>query len=431
MRRKLEGFEHSLTFSSECAPFHLVCVLKIEGRLDGERLRQVFAALQKKHPLLRTRIESERGAYYFVFGNAVPIEVTLAERKTPQDWVVAVEDELNRRMDYASGPLVRCLFLQNSREPGGSAEILLTLHHSIIDARSVLPLIREILAGCAGAEIDLGAEVAGEGAAAGITLFPREFQGVGFVRAVIFYMMRQMADEAAYRWAARGSRKPPIDMSARNKILPVRFPAPITAALIQSTRRERVTLNSILTAAQMLAVKRQLYPSRDTPLRNITFTDLRPYLGTTVPEGVLGCHMGMCRFTVQMKDNADFWRLAHEVNGTIYRANRRGERFLGNALSPGMMKMIFRMKKIRMGATALSYAGPIAMDHEMGPIRVLGVHAFISNMGIGPECSALVRLYRDELWWDMLYLDSDMGPEKAQRIVDEIRSILDQAVSAR
>jgi hypothetical protein len=209
----------------------------------------------------------------------------------------------------------------------------------------------------------------------------------------------------------------------------MRLSKPLTDALIRATRRERITINSILTAGLMLATKRHLYPSLDTPFRNITFADLRPYLSTPVSDHILGCYMGMCRFTIQMQDRADFWRLAREVHDAVYRSNRRGERFLTNALSPGMMKMIIGTKAMRMATTAISYAGPISVGEEKGPIRICGLHAFTTNMTIGPEYSALARLFKGEIWLDCLYIDSDMDIEKARHIADEIRLILEGAVS--
>jgi hypothetical protein len=38
-------------------------------------------------------------------------------------------------------------------------------------------------------------------------------------------------------------------------------------------------------------------------------------------------------------------------------------------------------------------------------------------------------MQNDKLWWDMIYLDSDIGYEGAREITDEISQILKQAVS--
>jgi NRPS condensation-like uncharacterized protein len=428
-KRLLAGIEHSLTLSNEFSPFNVVCVLKIEGPLGAERLRAAFEALQKKHRLLRARIVSEKGRYYFAWDNVGPVPVTCIERNSADDWVGAAQDELDRRMDISAGPLLRCLFLQDTSEPGSASEIILTLNHTILDASSAVPLLREFLRACSNESFDHGPEVVHEGAVAAPSLFPDHLTGLGYARAVASFMFRQMADEARYKWRTRGCRKPPIMDAGRNRILPRVLSTELTEALVRATRRERITMNAILTAALMLAVKRRLYPSKDTPFRNITFADLRPYLRVPQPGSMMGCFMGMCRLTIQMQDYPDFWKLARELNDAIYRSNRQGERFLSNALSPGMMKMIIRMKSMRMGTTAISYAGPVTLEDSGSPIQVRGLHAFTTNMTIGPEFSALARLFKARIWVDYLYMDSDMDPETAGRIADECARVLGDAVS--
>jgi NRPS condensation-like uncharacterized protein len=372
---------------------------------------------------------SEKPSYYFAWDKVGPVPVTLIERKSPDDWIAAAENELDQRMDVSAGPLLRCLCIQNVSEPEGESEIILTFNHAILDARSALPLLREFLLACSQDAPDLGPEIAAEGMTAATSLFPAQLTGFKYARSLASYLMRQMADEACYKWRARACRKAPIMNSGRNRILPMVLSAPLTEALVRATRRERITMNAILTAGMMLATKRHLYPGKDTPFRNITFADLRPYLRNNVPDSILGCFMGMCRLTVQMQDQPDFWKLARELQDAIYRSNQRGERFISNVLSPAMMKLIIRMKSMRMGTTAISYAGPIALGDAGNPIRVRGVHAFTTNMTIGPEFSALARFFREQIGLDFLYIDSDMNPEKARLIADEVKLILEEAVS--
>ena len=193
-KRLLEGIEHSLSISNEFSAFNVACVVKIEGRLDPERLRVAFAALQRRHPLLRTRIVSEKGSYFFECENVGPVPVTTAERKSPNDWMAAVEKELDRRIDVASGPLLRCLYLCDSGAPGGESEIILTCSHVILDASSALPLLREFLRACGAEQVDLGPEVAEEGIASAVSLFPAKLRGFGYARSLGSYMMHQMTD---------------------------------------------------------------------------------------------------------------------------------------------------------------------------------------------------------------------------------------------
>jgi hypothetical protein len=427
--RLMAGIEHALTISNEFSAFNVVCVVKIEGNLSSERLGHALAAMQRKHRLLRTRIMPRKGSYFFTTENVGPIALEVAGRNAPDDWMAVVEEELDRRMDVNAGPLLRCRFLQNLKNPHGESEVILTFSHTIIDASSGVPLLREFLRACSEDRVDLGPDNVEEGAHSAKELFPNHLSGFGYARGVGAHMMRQMTGEVSYRWRARGCRKAPIRDSGRNKILPMALSKPLTDELIRVSRRKRVTMNAILTAGLMLAAKRHVYPGRDTPFRNITFADLRPYLRTPVADGLMGCYMGMIISTIQMQDRPDFWKLAHDIHEAIYLSNHRGERFISNALSPGMMKMIIGMKAMRMGTTAISYAGPITVGEEKGPIRISGLHAFTTNMTIGPEYSALARLFKGEIWLDNMYMDSDMDKKKAGEIADEIRLILEGAVA--
>jgi hypothetical protein len=135
----------------------------------------------------------------------------------------------------------------------------------------------------------------------------------------------------------------------------------------------------------------------------------------------------MFRFTVMVERDGQFWDLARRIQESTVRAARSGERYLAYFMSPAMLTMLIRMKAIRMGATTLSYGGPIDLATAYGTFDVTGVHAFAANMTVGPEYSALVRLFRDELWWDIMYLDCDMDAAGAQQIADDMRTILEEA----
>jgi hypothetical protein len=421
--RRLAGLEYAMRLTDDVTPFNVVAVLQIAGELPVATLRTALDEWQRRHPLLRTRIVPSGKNYFFHFDVTGPIPLDVSPPSGADGWIAAAQDALHTRFELAVGPLVRCRYLP--RESG--ADLIITVHHTIIDAASATHVFGELLALCAGSPPASPAGTAPEGQQPAAALFPREFTGVRFVRAAAAFMGRQMADEVTFQWRSRGVRKPPIAATGRCCILPIRFSPALTASLILASRRQRVTLNAILSAGLMAAVQRRLYPSKRAPLRHIIFADLRPRLRTPVPDSVLGCLLTMFRFTVNVERDGGFWSLARDIQQSTQRAAQSGERYLSYAMSPGMMKMILGTKAFRMGATALSYSGPTTLPVEYGSFQVTGLHAFAANMTLGPEYSALVRLFRGELWWDILYLDSDMDAAGAQAIAREMQEILERA----
>jgi len=420
--RKLAGLEHAMRITEEHTPFSVVAVLRLAGDLSPAALRRALDTLQQRHPLLRARILPAGKEYAFHFDAERPIALDVGERPPADGWIAVAQEEMQRRLDMTAGPLARCRYLAG---PSGG-DLIFTLHHTIADGVSGVHLFRELLALCAGQPLDEPPD-RDEGQVPAAGLFPDDYTGLGYTLAAAGFMRRQMADEMAFRWGSIGVRKAPIAAAGRCCFLPIRFGAEITNALIQASRRHRVTLNAILSAGMLMAVQRQLYPSPRVPLRHIVFADLRPRLRRDVPASALGCFLTMYRFTTTVEATRDFWSFAGDVQDSTMRAARSSERYMAYAMSPGMMKMLFRMKAFRMGATALSYTGPLTLPTDYGRFEVTGLHAFAGNMTLGPEYSALVRLFRGELWWDILYLDSDMDAAGAQRIAHEMQAILEGA----
>ena len=421
--RQLAGLEHAMRLTDDVTPFNVVSVLRLDGALSVPALRAALDALQRRHPLLQSRILPVGKKYCFHFDAAGPIPLEVGERPGPEGWIAAAEEELHRPLNLTAGPLARCRYLP--RQSGG--DLIVTIHHTIVDAASAPHLFGELLSLCAGQPLGDAGDTAQEGRLSASALFPAAYTGVRFAGAAAAFMGRQMADEMLFQWRSRGVRKAPIAATGHCRLLPLRFPAGLTSALIQASRRERVTLNAILSAGLMAAVQRRLYPSARAPLRHIIFADLRSRLRTAVPDSVLGCFLSMFRFTVMVEREGGFWPLARDIQESTLRAARSGERYLSYALSPGMMKMILGLKAFRMGATALSYSGPTNIPVSYGSFELTGLHAFATNFTLGPEYSALVRLFRGELWWDILYLDSDMDAAGALAIAREMQVILEEA----
>ena len=414
-----------MRLSDDEAPFNAVTVLRLEGKLPAaSTLRTALDALQRRHPLLQTRILTAGKKYFFHFDAAGPIPLEVCEWPGPEGWIEAAQDELHRPFDLAAGPLLRCRYLLGQ----SSGDLIITFHHTIVDGASAVHLFGELLSFCEGRAPGDAGETAEEGRLPALALFPSEFTGLRLAWAKAAFMGRQMADEVGFRRRSRGARKPPIAATCRCRLLPIRFSATLTAALIQASRRHVITLNAILGAGMMAAVQRRLYPSPRVPLRHITFADLRPRLRREVPESMLGCFITMFRYTIMVERDGDFWALAQDIQDSTLRGARLGERYLNHAMAPAMFKMLFGLKAFRMGATTLSYFGPVHLSTSYRSFEVTGLHAFAANFTTGPEYSALVRLFRGELWWDIMYLDSDMDAAGAQQIAREMQAVLEEAI---
>ncbi len=429
-RQELGTFERAPALTAEHATLNVVVVLRLAGVPEAEVLGRACEILQLRHPLLGVRLAREGRRRTFEPADA-PVPLRVVARRGEDDWRAVVEAELEASFDAAAGPLLRVTYLRSPEVERG--EIVLCFHHVIVDATSGVRLCAELLALCAAIAAGGSAEASEPvPAAAPEVRFPPAFQGLRCLRPLASFLLRQLADEAIFRWRSRGKRKPTVHRDARSRITVFEVSKETTSRLARRARRRRVTLASALQAALLLAVSRHLYGGRQQPLRSFTFPDLRPYLRPPVPAERLGTFFAVVRFTVPVAGGQDFWQLARDIHRRIHGANRRGEKYAAALLSYRLIRRMFRARATRTGAAALSYTGVARLERSYGaagrpPITVLGLHAFVSNTFLGPEHAAQARLWQGRLLWDVVFHDADMDRDQAERIVVEITDILERA----
>jgi hypothetical protein len=443
MRRELGTFETALTLTGRHAPFVVVVVLELAGGPSPERLRLALDALQRRHPPLAARIVERKGRFRFEPDGTPPIPLEVEPRSKDGRWAEVAESELDRPIDAEAGPLLRCVYLAPAGA-GGPAEIVLTLHHAVIDAASAALLAGELLGLCAGPAEGAGGgvdQVAGptagpeDGPPPLESLFPAGLRGArGRLRRASF-VARQLADELRYRLRPQGvgaaADLPPAPDGARNRVLSARLSAAATGALARRARRERVTLNSVLAAAFLLTVQGRLHGGRSGPMRYLTFADLRLHLAAPLPAERLGCAISMLRYTAALPArepseartaDGELWPLAHAVNAQVAAGFRRGDKFCAALLAEPTMRWTLGQRSRRMAASAVSYTGPL----RLGP-PCRGVRAFVSNVPVGPEYTAQARLFAGELLLDVVYLDADLEPALARAVLDDALASLEAA----
>lgn len=412
MERKLRAFEAAIAETAARRPFNVVGSLRIAPAPTMEELRLALDGLQRNHPMLRAQVESRRDGRWFVHDGQQPIplrEVSLTER---HGWRSEVEVGLGDRLDPAKGPLIR--FSNLAAPDGAYADLIFVAHHAILDGVSAQAMVDELLRRLAGASPATAQDALTPSPA---SRYPAPWRIPRALPAMIGYAGREIVRDASYQ-LRNGGHRYRVNPAARSKVLTCSLDKAASQRLIRATRRRRVTVNSALQAAGLLALSKFQSDRRMQPLQSITFADLRPYLKPPLPAEQLGCAISMLRFGLIIDTQSAFWDTAQEVHRLISGAATRGDKFVATHMAPAMMRFLLSQRRMRMASTALSYLGPIRLSNQYGPYQLREVHGFVSDVDIGPLFTALAHLWRGELRWDFAYLDTDWEREEAEAIAD-------------
>ncbi len=422
-RRALGAFESAQVLTNGHFAFNVVTVLALEPGPEPDVLRRALAVLRARHPLLRARVGSAGGRREFVLEATSELPLTLIQHPWPEDWRRLAERELNTGFDTAVGPLLRLTALL---APEGRVQhLVIAAQHAIFDGASGAHWVGELLS--VSELLAAGREPEGFGPlplnGPPEAYFPSRYRGWRGVAGRLRYLAGQLTDEAAVRWHGRGGRDPKLVPGGRCRVHPVVLSAETTAAIARRCRRERVTVNSFLCAAQLRAAAERL-PALPA-LRHYVFANLRPYLEPTLgPEHLASC-VAMLALRTDVRAG-DVWALARRVSRQVHAAAKRGEWFSAVALSRRLMALVLGQRRFRMGHAGLAYGGGVRLAEEQGRYRLTALHAFVSNFWLGPPYTANARRFGGRLYWDMVYLDGDMDEAIAAGVAEAVCARLAQ-----
>jgi hypothetical protein len=140
--RTLDPAERYFWLLARVAPMNAMGVAETDVELDEEDVRRALAALQRRHPLLRARVQVVGGDLAFVSADG-PIPLRVLERTASLPDVMA--RELDDPLPEDEGPAGRCLLVPLD---GGGSAVLLVVDHTVADAlavmRAVQYLVRQI-----------------------------------------------------------------------------------------------------------------------------------------------------------------------------------------------------------------------------------------------------------------------------------------------
>ncbi|MEL7147099.1 MAG: condensation domain-containing protein, partial [Bacteroidota bacterium] len=116
--------------------FNQSVMMRFNEILASDDLREILSRLQDHHDALRTVFEIHGDQIIqrvLETGNAVALEqIDLSENQTPQDYILAKNQELQQSMTLDEGPLMKAILYQ---QPKGSM-LFVVIHHLVVDGIS-------------------------------------------------------------------------------------------------------------------------------------------------------------------------------------------------------------------------------------------------------------------------------------------------------
>ena len=291
---------------------NVVMAARIIGRVSGQDLRAAVNMVRKKHPLLGARIElDEESAGWFTTHGVPKIPIEVSPRATDSDYLRRMREELKRSWPVGRGPLARFVLLHSPE----ASDLIVNAHHSICDARSLAFLIRDILTFLSQPtdieNIEPVIPVALEKA------IPSSVSSGLLTRLVMRRVNR--------RWLKKGISFDESDYQDLHRRFWEKHEAAIfswfltgqeTSALVARCRQRKISINSALYAAFLVAQHRVQGGDRDEFSNVLVPVDFRDYL-TQDASKALGLYASALQLRFDIEPGKPFWETAQNLGARI------------------------------------------------------------------------------------------------------------------
>jgi len=314
--RQETGFKFKITGGQRTMlmlPFNVILVGRVRGAVNSADVASALEKLRLRHPLLAVRAQFENEGNGSFLSESVPaIKIHTESRKSEEQWLDRIKEELRTSFSIETGPLFRCTLIRSPEV----CEIILCAHHTICDGMSLGYLLRDLLD-----------DLNNPGQEPYQALIPPPIDRTTVPNppasnAIQSFVMRMINE----KWAAKGIRFSESDrikmhdkfwqQNTEMELLAWSIEPEDTNSLVERCRTEHVTVNSALWTA-FLAAQSEIQSDRQGyRQRSAMAVNTRDKLLLSVGES-FGFYASSLTVKLPFSSSMSFWDNARKVHSKI------------------------------------------------------------------------------------------------------------------
>ncbi len=416
-------------------PVNAVVFAKIRGTFTETRLRDGLNQVQKRHPLLRMKVEQSGSGYRFSDTGVPPVPLLWIHGGEAQVYDIA-QAELRTPVRPPEGPLIRCVCVQHDST---AVTVILAANHAVLDGLSSFYLVQDLC------------EAMADGKTTASETFPGPLEQYLPARCRGFRgWLRYSRYFTGMLWTfATGSRPERLN-AGKAMCFPAGSPAPrspsfierrfsldFTAALLEQAKREGTTLHGVLSAALLRAVSREfaLPPARPVCLGSLT--NIRKDLFQPSQTGIhatfgkiIGLYVSSLPTLHRVDLHGSFWNLAREIRETVRTGRDRMDDLVLVPLSNRLLNRLGSGKdpeafaalteRLNFGTLGITNLGSLdGYEKTWKEISLESYSAVVSPSVLNPLLVAAFT-FRQRLTLNFIHMEPVITRAEADRVADQM-----------
>lgn len=427
IHRPLSAVERWYWICDQFSTLNVISRVRVYGELGYETLRHALDKLQEKHPLLRARVEHDKGLKprWMPIQRPIPLRKVYCEYE--DQWIHEInERELLERIDPETGPLIRAVVISNSN---GIHDLLVTVAHTIADGTTVLSLAEQWLT-LAGSSTTI--KETSRILASVEELRPPQFTGDEGYKCLAEQNASDTALIAQYK---PGRVEPSVTVPfelRQSQLLHRELKADELDAVLQASRKHKTTVHGALTAALVLAA------AHDANIRSNYFAvgspiNFRSELVPPVRSDEVGSYVATVLSIVDF--SLPLWEIARTITTDLSERKIRGHHF--NLLAMIVKNAPQSIADARPFMEFMEAEGPINLvSSNLGlvpfPDQIgnwkLSDAQFLSGISVNGYFVATINSSHNRLFWNFTYIKNLIPKDRAELLADNCLRFLRAAI---
>ena len=306
--RKITPLERMFSRS----PYSIVTVVaRIKGNVSQSMLIHAVSQVQQRHPNLRVRIkEDDDHDLWFTSEGAGEIPIEIVPRESDEHWIQVFHEVCQVPFEFDARPAIQFILVQSPIK----SELIILCHHIICDGLSLAYLARDLM-------VHLGdptrkVEVLPNPVPIDRDTIPKEVSLNAIVRFFMNRINQKWQDDKIFF-----DQEDYVNLNQAywnkytHRMLSIELSEAQTTALVDRCRKEKVTVNSALTAAFVGA---QTIVQGDKPHHSSIGVagSLRDRLQRPVGQ-VMGFYAGVVPLKYKYNRKTSFWENAQRLHRKV------------------------------------------------------------------------------------------------------------------
>lgn len=429
--RQLGLTEQAMEIMNHYDKYFIVTVSRIKGNLNETLVRQALDLLQYRHPRLNSRIVGSLDNLRFETEGTQKIPLRVIKKFHNKQWQEVLQEELNQKLDSTKG-LVRSVLIHIGSEDN-ICYLIITVHHAIALASSVLRLHSEILAYCENIVTEKPITFPDKLPAFPSIeeLLPKSTKGFTGAINNLSFLLNTLFKTTLHRPKDLGLKKyPSLNYHPCNMTIHRQLDKNLTQQLVNTCREKKTTVQGALCAAMLLAAA-QLIDSNKKNHGIICHSsiDIRKFIEPIISNEHL---VVSCSYTTgyfHISTNTPFWDLACKAKQQIeVSLMNRHELFSKIFTYKKMIDICLKNPNVVPDSIAVTNIGKLNIPQEHDLFIIEQISFFPIQSIINNNLTVAVTTFNEQMVLNFMFSEPSITRQKMEKFVGNVLDLLQKSI---